>query len=294
VRYSGIKVLVVDDNLTNLRILQEMLSRWKMEPVVAACGVEALAALELARRDSVPFQLILLNRHMPHMDGFTLIERIRQMSVGSLSSIVMLTSGGHRGDAERCRELGVAAYLLKPIRQCELREALALVIQGSNRQSTLPVRQGSPVQETRTSGQTLSILVAEDNPVIQRLMLRTLEKRGHRIKLASNGMEVLRFLERETCDLILMDIQMPEMDGITATTHIRERERASGTDRHIPIIALTAHAMKGDQERFLAAGMDGYLSKPFRPHELDDILVSQLNARGVGSRSAFQPDPQLT
>ena len=286
----GVKVLVVDDNTTNLRILHDVLSRWEMQPAMAQSGEEALTALELARQQSVFFPLILVDLHMPGMDGFTLIERIRQHPP-SPSEIVMLTSSRHRKDAERCRALGVAAYLLKPIRQSELREALARVLSARNHPAA-DAGALSPSQETAASVQPLSILVAEDNAVNQRLIVRLLEKRGHRVKLAANGLEALQFAEQESFDLVLMDIQMPEMDGLMATARIRERELASGNGHHLPIIALTAHAMKGDQERFLAAGMDGYLSKPLHPKELDEILAAQIASRSHSFTDQPSPDPQ--
>jgi two-component system, sensor histidine kinase and response regulator len=276
----GVRVLVVDDNDTNLRILRDMLSRWQMQPVLAHNGEEALSAIELAHQQSSSFPLILTDLHMPTMDGFTLIEHIRRRSLDP-SAIVMLTSSRHRDTAERCQALGVSAYLLKPIRQLELRDALARVLGAQN---------SSAPQVARTSPPTipladihLSILVAEDNAVNQRLIFRLLEKRGHSVKLAANGREAVQFLEEQPFDLVFMDIQMPEMDGLTATAKIRERERTSRSGSHTPIIALTAHAMKGDEERFLASGMDGYLSKPLHPAALDEILTAQIAARSHSS-----------
>jgi two-component system, sensor histidine kinase and response regulator len=284
--FRGVRVLVVDDNATNLRILQEMLSRWKMQPSLAN-GPEALAALEAARRNSTPFRLILMDKHMPVMDGFALIEVIRGRALASTSIMVMLTSARHRGDADRCMELGVAAYLLKPIRFAELRDALAGVL-GQQSKPSSQTHEPVPAKSSGVSAQSLAILVAEDNAVNQRLIIRMLEKRGHRVKLGSNGQEALQLFETQPFDLVLMDIQMPEMDGLAATAKIRELEHARGTGRHTPIIALTAHAMKGDQERFLAAGMDGYLSKPIRPNELDELLSSQL---GSHARSSAPKEP---
>jgi two-component system sensor histidine kinase/response regulator len=189
----------------------------------------------------------------------------------------MLTSAGHRGDAARCQELGVAAYLLKPIRQSELREAIARVLGAREQKGAIPLITRYSLQDARDPSAFLRVLLAEDNPVNQRLATRLLEKRGHRVAVVVNGREVLEALEKESFDLVLMDVQMPELDGLEATAAIREREKGSGI--HQAVIALTAHAMKGDRERCMAAGMDGYLSKPIRPQELDAILESYVGRR---------------
>jgi CheY-like chemotaxis protein len=214
---------------------------------------------------------------MPKMDGFELVEQIRQRPELSAPTILMLTSAGHRGDAERCRKLGVSAYLLKPIRQSELREAIARVLGAREQAGAIPLVTRYSLQDARDSEAVLRILVAEDNPVNQRLVVRMLEKRGHRVVLSGNGQEALGALARETFDLVFMDVQMPEMDGIEATGLIRKQE--TGTSRHQIVIALTAHAMKGDRERCLAGGMDDYLSKPIRPQELDAMLEKYLALR---------------
>jgi signal transduction histidine kinase/DNA-binding response OmpR family regulator len=273
----GVKVLVVDDNRTNRRILEGMLKRWEMKPTSVEGGEEALTGLSVARDSGTPYGLILTDMHMPKMDGFTLIERIRQRPELSTATIMMLTSAGHRGDAARCQELGVAAYLLKPIRQSELREAIARVLGAKGQEGVIPLVTRYSLQDARDPSVFLRVLLAEDNPVNQRLVTRLLEKRGHRVVVAVNGHEVLEALNKESFDLVLMDVQMPEMDGLEATAAIREKEKGSGL--HQAVIALTAHAMKGDRERCLAAGMDGYLSKPIRPQELDAILESYLGQR---------------
>jgi signal transduction histidine kinase/DNA-binding response OmpR family regulator len=273
----GVKVLVVDDNRTNRRILEGMLKRWEMKPTSVEGGEEALAELSVARGSGAPYGLILTDMHMPKMDGFTLVERIRQRPELSTATIMMLTSAGHRGDAARCQELGVAAYLLKPIRQSELREAIARVLGAKGQEGAIPLVTRYSLQDARDPSAFLRVLLAEDNPVNQRLVTRLLEKRGHRVAVAVNGHEVLEALNKESFDLVLMDVQMPEMDGLEATAAIREKEKGSGL--HQAVIALTAHAMKGDRERCLEAGMDGYLSKPIRPRELDAILESYLAQR---------------
>ena len=273
----GARVLVVDDNRTNRRILEGMLRRWEMNMTAVEGGEEALKELSEAQRAGNPYALILTDVHMPKMDGFELVEQIRQRPELSAPTILMLTSAGHRGDAERCRELGVSAYLLKPIRQSELREAIARVLGARQQAGAIPLVTRYSLQDARDPEAVLRILVAEDNPVNQRLVVRMLEKRGHRVVVAGNGLEALRALAKDTFDLIFMDVQMPEMDGIEATGGIRNQEM--GTSRHQIVIALTAHAMKGDRERCLAGGMDDYLTKPMRPQELDAILEKYLALR---------------
>jgi len=273
----GVKVLVADDNRTNRRILEGMLKRWEMASTSVEEGEMALAALSSALDAGEPFGLILTDMHMPKMDGFALIERIRERPELSTATIMMLTSAGHRGDAARCQELGVAAYLLKPIRQSELREAIARVLGAREQKGPIPLITRYSLGDALEPAAVLRVLVAEDNAVNQRLASRLLEKRGHRVTVMVNGRNALEALANQTFDLVLMDLQMPEMDGFEATAAIREREKDNGG--HIPIIALTAHAMKGDMERCLAAGMDGYLSKPIRPQELDDLLEKYLARR---------------
>ena len=267
----GVRVLVVDDNQTNRRILERMLKRWEMIPVCVEGGEKALAELALAQKEGRAFGLIVSDMHMPKMNGFELVEHIRERPELCTATIMMLTSAGHRGDAERCQKLGVSAYLLKPIRQSELREAIARVLGARDQEGTIPLVTRFSLGDARDRSEIQRILVAEDNLVNQRLIVRLLEKRGHRVAVAGNGQEVLAALDKENFDLILMDVQMPEMDGFEATAAIRRRERGSGV--HQIIVALTAHAMKGDQEKCLAAGMDAYLSKPIRPQELDEVLA---------------------
>jgi two-component system sensor histidine kinase/response regulator len=276
----GVKVLVTDDNRTNRRILEGMLKRWEMKPTSVEDGEKALMELSSALEAGEPYGLILTDMHMPKMDGFALIERIRQRPELSTAIIMMLTSAGHRGDAVRCQELGIAAYLLKPIRQSELREAIARVLGARDQKGVIPLITRYSLGDALEPMAVLRVLVAEDNAVNQRLATRLLEKRGHRVTVSGNGRGAVEALANQTFDLVLMDVQMPEMDGFEATAAIRENEKHNGT--HIPIIALTAHAMKGDKERCLAAGMDGYLTKPIRSQELDEILETYL-ARRTGT-----------
>jgi CheY-like chemotaxis protein len=260
-------VLVVDDNATNRRILQAMLEHWRMRPTTADGGQAALSILEKAKDAGKPFTLILLDAQMPEMDGFALAERIKQSPELAGATNMMLTSVGQRGDAARCRELGISAYLIKPIRQSELLEAIQTAL------GKVSGRQAQPVLVTRHSlrenRRRLRILLAEDDLVNQGLAVRLLEKRGHLVVVTRNGREALEALEKSSSrgfDVVLMDVQMPEVDGVEATAAIREKEKATGA--HIPIIAMTAHALKGDRERCLEAGMDGYVGKPIRAPEL--------------------------
>jgi PAS domain S-box-containing protein len=266
-KLRDLAVLVVDNNATNRRILQEILVGWHMTPTLAEGGREALAALRDANASGNPFSLVLTDTQMPDMDGFTLVERIKQNPDLAGATIIVLTSAGQRGDAVRCRDLGIAAYLTKPIKQSELREAILASLGGTpTGKDRTPLVTRHSLRESR---RILRILVAEDNLVNQTLVVRLLEKRGHAVVVANNGREALSILEKagfSGFDLGLMDIQMPGMDGLETTAAIREKEKSSG--KHLPIIALTAHALKGDEERCLAAGVDGYLSKPLHHEEL--------------------------
>ena len=268
----GVKVLIVDDNRTNRRILEGLVRRWGMSPTVASDGEKALVELSAARLVNEPYHLILTDMHMPKMDGFGLVEEIKERPDLSTATIMMLTSGGQRGDAARCGELGIAAYLLKPVRQSELREAIARVLNAKEQAGAIPMITQYSIQKSGGSPTALHILLAEDNPVNQKLAVRLLEKRGHHVAVASTGRQALLALEKRSYDLVLMDVQMPEMDGLEATMILREKEKISG--HHQAVVAMTALVMKGDRERCMAAGMDGYLTKPIRPQELDDVLDS--------------------
>jgi len=269
----GVKVLIVDDNRTNRRILEGLVKRWGMNPTSAPDGERALIELSTAREANDPYGLILTDMHMPKMDGFRLVEHIKERPELSTATIMMLTSGGQRGDAARCEELGIAAYLLKPVRQSELREAIARVL-GAKEQGAIPMITRYSMETDTETSKSLQILLAEDNQVNQKLAMRLLEKRGHHVTIASNGREALSALEKKHFDLVLMDVQMPEMDGLEATRLLREKEKSSG--QHQAVVAMTALVMKGDRERCMAAGMDGYLSKPIRQQELDDVLDTYL------------------
>ena len=257
-------VLVVDDNSTNRRILEEVLIAWGMKPVVVEDARTGLQVLTRAAAEGRRFALALVDAHMPEMDGFTLIGNIRQNPELAGTAVVMLTSGGLHDDAARCRELGVAGFLTKPVGQDELRRAIQQALQDRSRRTDLNELKShaGPVSVLRK----LKILVAEDNAVNQLFAVRILQKVGHTVQVAGDGREALQKLTENDFDIVLMDVQMPELDGIEATAAIRDNERTTG--KHVPIIAMTAHAMKGDRERCLAAGMDGYISKPIRLEKL--------------------------
>ena len=282
-RLAGLRVLVVDDNPTNRRVLGEMLERWRMKPVLAESGALALAALQQAEQSATPFALLLADVNMPQMDGFTMVERIRQHEDLRQTTIMMLTSVGQRGDAARCRELGIAAYLIKPIAQSQLLDAILNVLGTRAQPADEPRLNLITRHSLRENQRKLRILLAEDNAVNQKLASRLLEKRGHTVAVAGNGREALKVLEKQRFDLVLMDVSMPEMDGLEATRAIRAAEKTTGA--HLPIIAMTAHAMKGDRERCLDAGMDGYVSKPVQAQELFEAAETVLHTddfQGVG------------
>jgi two-component system sensor histidine kinase/response regulator len=268
----GVKVLIVDDNRTNRRILEGLVKLWGMNPTAASDAEKALIELSAARDASDPYGLILTDMHMPKMDGFGLVEHIKEKPELSTSTIMMLTSGGQRGDAARCGELGIAAYLLKPVRQGELREAIARVLSAKEQAGALPMITPYSLQAEATPAKSLHILLAEDNAVNQKLAIRLLEKRGHHVSLASNGREALSALEKSRYDLVLMDVHMPDMDGLEATRRLRQKEKSEHSEYRQAVVAMTALVMKGDRERCEEAGMDGYLSKPIRPQELDALL----------------------
>jgi PAS domain S-box-containing protein len=281
-------VLVVDDNATNRLILQEMLTKWGMRPTVVEGGREALAALEEAREAGTPFALVLLDGMMPEMDGFTLAARIRQDPELVGATLMMLSSANRREDAARCKELHVAAYLTKPIRQSTLLDAIMTALGPSLSFEDGTAPESRPVPDV--GQRLLRLLLAEDNPVNQRLAVSLLEKRGHQVVVTGTGREALEALEGQSFDAVLMDVQMPEMDGFEATAAIRARESATGA--HTPIIAMTAHALKGDRERCLAEGMDDYVSKPLRPQELFEVLDRLGSATAVNaadSEAAARP-----
>jgi two-component system sensor histidine kinase/response regulator len=275
--FRDVKILVVDDNSTNRGILAAMLGCWKMKPTLVEGGEEALAELFAAKEAGTPYRLVLADMHMPGMDGFGLVDRIRQRLELSTATIMMFNSAGRPGDAARRQELGIAAYLLKPIRQSELHQAISRVLGAQQQEGPIPPITRSTLEDPRVPTASLRVLVVEDNSVNQLLLVRLLEKRGHDVQVVVNGLEALQALKNENFDLVLMDVQMPEMGGMDATEAIRQNEKSSKL--HTPIIALTASTTKGDREKCLASGMDGYLTKPIRTMELDALLANHIARR---------------
>lgn len=280
VELRGLRVLIVDDNATNRRILRGLLTRWELRTCDVESGELAVAELLSATAVADPYQLILTDLRMPGMDGFGLVEKIRHTPGLSTAAIMMLTSAGYGEDAERCRQLGIMSYLLKPIRKWEL---LGAILEVFGRVSPSP-RPAVVRRKPRSTVGSLHILLAEDNHVNQIVASRMLEKLGHSVVIVSNGREAISLLAQQSFDLVLMDIQMPEMDGLTATQKIRESE-TDGRCR-MPIIAVTAHAMKGDRERCLDGGMDGYISKPINCQELEDGIAAAFPGQDNPSISA--------
>jgi CheY-like chemotaxis protein len=266
----------VDDNAVNRGILDATLKRWLMQPVLASSGRAGLAAIQEAKTAGTRFRLVLLDGQMAEMDGFSVAEHIRKDPELAETALVVLTSSGQHGDGARCRALGIAAYLMKPIGQTELLEAILAVL---GMPPDAPDRLHLVTRHSLREGRRrLRILLAEDNRVNQVVAARLLGKRGHTVVIAATGREALAALDEPGSggfDLILMDVQMPDMDGFEATAIIRAKEKSTGI--HLPIIAMTARAMKGDEERCLAAGMDGYTSKPIEVEQLfatiDRVLV---------------------
>ena len=278
---EGVPVLIVDDNPANRRILVEMLGQRGMKPLAVAGGEEALAALDHAHAVGCPFPLAILDFQMPDMDGFTLATRIRAQAELHYTRLFILTSAGQRGDAARCKDIGIEVYLLKPVKQSALLDAIAHSLGRPAAAGSAPLTRHS-LNESRRK---LKVLLAEDNAINQKLAVRLLEKCGHSVEVASDGVEAVEAVKAGEFDLVLMDVQMPNMDGLEAALAIRTLERGMG--KHIPIVAMTAHAMKGDEERCLAAGMDGYISKPIQPHRMMEVIEQ---ATGPAAVPFQQPD----
>lgn len=272
-------VLVVDDNETNRTILEEMLNNWRMKPTMMSSGKDAIKALRKAEKERKPFPLILIDCYMPEMDGFELADRINANPNIAKATIMMLTSGGIRGDAIRCQQLGISAYLIKPVKQSDLLDAIMLALGTSKiKKENVPLITRHLLRESRRH---LNILLAEDNIINQKVAVHILEKQGHDVTVALDGKKTIEAWNKHNFDLILMDIQMPSLDGLEATAIIREKEKKNGT--YIPIVAMTAHAMKGDRERCIDGGMDDYVSKPLKPEELIKVIERVITKKKVGN-----------
>jgi PAS domain S-box-containing protein len=273
----NVSVLIVDDNSTTQRILEEMVASWHMKPLAVGSGSAALEAVESARRRRASFRLVLLDSHLRDMDGFEVARRILQDAHSRHTDLILLTSAGRREELTRARKIGISTALVKPVKQSELWDAMVTLLHPGTR----PKRRLKMPHDKDRSIRHLRILVAEDNPVNQELAIHLLEKRGHSVTVAENGRQALSLIGDHTFDVVLMDVQMPEMGGLQATQAIRDREKASGA--HLPVIAMTAHAMRGDREKCLAAGMDGYVAKPLDPK----ILLQTVE--GIARQEAVKP-----
>ncbi len=299
---QDLPVLVVDDNATNRRILEEMLRNWQMKPTLVASGREALDEMNAAAEQGTPYPLVLLDFHMPEMDGFTVAEEIRKQWSSEIVSIMMLTSATQSGIGARCRRLGIATRLMKPFSQSDLFNLITVVMSESDTSALRPSSPAGPPAHSTSSGKSapapgtdgesrrtgtaqgqhrprsirpangrsLKVLLAEDNEINQMLAVRNLEKFDHRVVVVATGKDAVAAYRRDRFDLILMDVQMPEMNGFEATGRIREIEAQTGC--HTPVIAVTARGMEGDREMCLDAGMDDYVSKPIRMDELFEIM----------------------
>jgi PAS domain S-box-containing protein len=264
-------VLVADDNASSRGILEEMIENWRMKPVPVADGHAALEELKRACRDKHPYGLVLLDGHMPKPSGFEVAELVKKDHSLKHTPVILLTAAMHHENAQRMRALGRTATVAKPVKQSELWDAIATVLHTGS--PTEKIERTAAPKKRRTAGDELHILLAEDNAVNQQLAVQLLKKHGHSVVVAENGQQALDALHQEDFDLVLMDVQMPVMGGLEAATEIRRRERATG--EHVPIVAMTAHAMQGDREKCIAAGMDGYVSKPIDPRSFLKTVQEQ-------------------
>ncbi len=284
---EGVRVLIVDDNRTNRLILEEVLTQWGASPTAVDGGPAALAALAEGIRLGLPFSVVLLDQMMPEMDGLTLAAAIRNDPRFAGLAIALLTSGTFTDDTDLCRKLGIAPCLIKPVHQSKLFDAMMDILgTSSNRGPRREPAAGTPGSQTLPSHRR--VLLAEDNLVNQRVAVELLKGLGQDVVVACDGRQAVDAFETGKFDLVLMDVQMPRMDGFEALAAIRVRESVSGG--HVPVVALTAHAMKGDRERCLAAGFDGYLSKPIQVSALRELLLGR-DVSVPSDRPAAAEDP---
>jgi signal transduction histidine kinase/CheY-like chemotaxis protein len=285
----NVPALVVDDNSTSRRIVSETLRRWGLTVAVAGSGAAALAALAEAVRGGTPFRLIVADAIMPELDGFTLAKRVKEQPGLTCPVVMMLSTCGDKGDSPQQRDAAVDIRLAKPVREAALRKAvIEALAQGAGGETRAVEEESSAGIGEEPQSSQWRILLVEDNPVNQFLAKKILQNRGHVVTIANNGLEALHLIDRDPFDVALMDVQMPVMDGFEATAALRKREARSGT--HLPVIALTAHAMKGDKERCLLAGMDGYAVKPLTAKSLLAAIAEVLPESGGASA---QPTPAV-
>jgi signal transduction histidine kinase/DNA-binding response OmpR family regulator len=273
----GMRALVVDDNYTNRRILHEMLLRWKMCPELAESGADAITMLRRAAKEKRAYPLVIVDRHMPEMDGFMLLETVHADPDLESTAIMMLTSGDQPEDSRRCQELGVAEYAIKPVSQQELLKLILRALGKVAKEEKSVTPHTLPAVQPLSTSTPLRILLAEDNVFNQKVAIGLLSRMGHNVTVANNGLEAIDLYSRNSFDLVLMDIQMPEMDGFRATELLRQQQEESGV--HVPIVAMTAHAMQGDREKCLAAGMHDYISKPIGRKELTEVIARNVTPR---------------
>ena len=281
VEVRGVRTLIVDDNAVNRRVLEELVSGWSMRPSSVGSGAAAIAAMEQAVAVRDPFVLVLLDAMMPGMDGFAVAEKIRARPEMAKAAIMMLSSADSGGDAARCRAVGIHNYLRKPVASPELYGAIIVAL------SEQCAGTGEPAAAQFVEGRTASthqrhahsVLLVEDNAVNRCVAAGLLKKRGYVVEAVEDGKQALEALATERFDLVLMDVQMPEIDGFETTDAIRCQERSTGA--HVPIVAMTAHVMQGDRERCLQVGMDDYVSKPIEPLQLFATLEKFLTREDV-------------
>jgi signal transduction histidine kinase/CheY-like chemotaxis protein len=296
----GMRALVVDDNYTNRRILHDMLLQWKMFPELADSGSAALAMLHRAVAEKRPYPLVIVDRHMPEMDGFTLLEKVHAEPALGSTAIMMLTSGDQPEDPRRCKDLGVAGYAIKPVSRQELLRLILKTLGDAHEEQKAVSPVPLPIVDSPVQAHSLSILLAEDNVFNQKVALGILGRMGHQVTIANNGLEAVELYSKNHFDLVLMDIQMPEMDGFGATKLLLRQQHESGI--MVPIIAMTAHAMQGDRERCLAGGMNGYVAKPIGRKDLAEVIARYcmpLSPVGLldpllGTEAVLQPEPAGT
>lgn len=267
---QGTRVLVVDDNATNRRILKEMLTNWGMDPTTVSNGLSALQCLADAKDEGDSFQLMISDMNMPQMDGLTLANKTIDESLVEPTRIIMLTSGARPNDYTKLQFLGINGHLIKPAKQSEIFNAVISSLNASGF-NALKTKRGHDQDTPHRPATGLRILLVEDNLVNQKLALGILKKLGQQVTVANNGQEALELLQQPDFDLVLMDVQMPVMDGLVATREYRQREEGSG--KRMPIVAMTAHAMKGDREMCFEVGMDDYLAKPIRVKDIAEKLA---------------------